>query len=330
VAEHCANDQHDPREYWPKGLRRSGGSCTFLAVHNLTTNQYERLRNLVRRSPAFIGMRVVVHDDWVEVVEPEELMLGLGPVFDAVADAPADQWPDLVDDCLNRILGALTGGEPELDGPIEQVLDRVYVRLRPVDGSPDGWWTYAREVAPGLLMVVALDHPDRIAILNDDQVQRHGLGRLVEAGLDNLCGQLPETYAVRDGVYILSGADYVGSTVLVMPWVVEAVTGAPDFPHGVLVAMPNHGTLVFHVLRDGAGARYALGEIARLAAESYEDTHGPGPLSPKVYWWRPGSGFLEPVAHHAGDGNGVIGEDLVTHYPADFADLLEELNQVRG
>lgn len=297
-------------------------------MHNLTTNQYERLRNLVRRSPAFIGMRVVVHDDWVEVVEPEELELGLGPVLDAVADAPVDQWPDLVDDCLERLLRALTGGSPELDGPTEQVLDRIYARLRPAKGHPDGWWTYARELAPGLLVVLALDHPDHITILNDDHVQRHGFDRLLDVGLDNLCGQLPETYAACDGVYLLSGSDHVGSTVLVMPWVVEAVTGAPDLPHGVLVAMPNRATLVFHVLRDGAGARYALGEIARLAAEYYEDT--PGPLSPKVYWWPPGSGVLEPVAHHAGDGDGVLGEDLVTHYPADFADLLEELDRVRG
>jgi hypothetical protein len=300
-------------------------------VSNLTTNQYERVRNLVRRSPAFIGMRVVVHDDRVEVVEPEQLVLGLGPVLDAVAGAPADQWPDLVDDCLKQILGVLTGGASELDGPTEQVLDRVYARLRPADGSPDGWWTYAREIAPGLLMVLALDHPDHVAILNDDQVQRHGFDRLLDAGMDNLCRQLPESYATADGVYILSGGAYVGSMVLVMPWVVEAITGVLDLPYGALVAMPNHGTLVFHVLRDGAGARYALGEIARVAAQCYEDTDGPGPLSPTVYWWRPGAGFLEPVAQQqSGDGNGVIGEDLVTDYSADFADMLDELEQVRG
>ncbi|WP_020669391.1 hypothetical protein [Amycolatopsis nigrescens] len=302
-------------------------------MHNLTTSQHDRLRNLIRRSPAFTGMRVVVHDDRVEVIEPEDLVLGLGPVLDAVLDAPMDQWADLVDDCLARLVGAVTGGSPELDGPTEQLLDRVYARLRPVEGSPTGWWNYANEVAPGLLVVLALDHPEHIAILNDRQVQRHGFDRLVDAGLNNLCGQLPEGYAVCDDVYILCGSDYVGSTVLVLPWVVEAVTGAPDLPHGALVAMPNHGTLIFHVLRDGQGARYALGEIARLAAEYHQDAPGaPGLLSPNVYWWQPGSQFLEPVAHHIGDGyhHGVIGEDLATHYSADFADLLDELDRVRG
>ncbi|MET0132368.1 MAG: hypothetical protein ABW215_02120 [Kibdelosporangium sp.] len=296
-------------------------------MYNLTTSQAERLRNLVRRSPAFIGMRVVVHQDRVEIVRPEQLVLGLGPVAEAVADAPADQWPDLVDDCLGRMLDALTSGGAELDGPTEQLLDRVYMRLRPVDGSPADWWSYAREIAPGLLGVLALDHPDRIAILNDDQVQRHGFDRLVEAGLNNLCGRLPESYATRDGVYILSGADWVGSTVLVMGWVIEAVTGVPDSPYGALVAMPNHDMLVFHVLRDGAGARYALGEIGRLAAENCENV--PNSLSPIVYWWRPEADFLQPVAHQDTGGHGVIGEDLVTDYPADFAYLLGELEHTQ-
>lgn len=312
------------RRISPNGPTGTCGSCSFLAVYNLTTPQSERLRNLIRRSPAFIGMRVELHEDRVEA---GEVVLGLGPVFDAVYDAPAELWPELVDGCLERMLGMVTGGTSELDGPIEHLLDRVYMRLRPVDGSPEGWWNYAREVAPGLLAVLALDYPDRIAILNDDQVNRHGLERLAEVGLDNLCGQLPDTYAASDGVYLISGDDYVGSTVLVMPWVVQAVTGSPDLLHGVLVAMPNHGTLIFHILNDAAGAQYAMGEIARLAAECHEDTPGgPGLLSPNVYWWRPGATFLEPVAHH-GDGNGVIGEDLVTYYSADFADMLEQLDR---
>lgn len=297
-------------------------------MYNLTTNQHERVRNLVRRSPAFIGMRVVVHDDRVEILEPEELDVGLGPVFEAVADAPSDRWPDLVDDCLERILGALTGGDPALGGPTEQLLDRVYVKLRPVDGSPTEWWTYAPRVAPDLLQVLALDYPDRIAILNDDQVERHGYDRLLDAGVDNLCRQLPDECVTHAGVFVLSGSEYVASTVLVLPGVVEAVTGSPDLPYGVLVAMPNDHVLVFHVLRDGAGARYALGEIARIAADYHEDS--PRALSRQVYWWYSGAASLEPVAHHVGDGNGVIGQDLATHYPADFASLLDELDRVPG
>ena len=299
-----------------------------MPVYNLTTSQHERLRNLVRRSPVFIGMRVVVRDDRVEVVEPEELEFTLYPVLEAVVDAPMDQWPSLVDDCLRRMLNALTGGSPELDGPTEQLLGRVYAKLRPVEGSPTEWWTYAREIAPDLLLVLALDHPDHIAILNDEQVNRHGFDRLLEAGMENLCGQLPNECVEHAGVFIVSGAEYVASTVLVVPWVVEAVTGDPDYRHGVLVAMPNDNVLVFHVVRDSAGTRYAMGEIARVAAEEYADS--PRPLSPNVYWWPAESGVLEPVAHYVGNANGVIGQDVATHYSAGFARVLDELDHVRG
>ncbi|MBP2325023.1 hypothetical protein JOF56_005408 [Kibdelosporangium banguiense] len=295
-------------------------------MDNLTAGQHERVRNLIRRSPAFIGRRVVVHEDRVQVLAPDELEIGLAPLLDAVTDAPPDQWPDLIDERLERIVSVLTGGAPELDGPTELLLDRIYVRLRPVEGSPVEWWTYAREIAPGLLVVFALDHPDLMSILNDAQVQRHGIDTLYDAGMDNLCGQLPDSYNVSDdGVYVLRGNDYTASLVLVMPWVVEATTGAPDFPYGVLVAMPNHGTLIFHIIRDAPGAQFAVGEIARLADAYYEEIPGgPALLTPAVHWWRPGAGFLEPIAH-AGPQNDVIGEDTVTYYPADFTELLTEL-----
>lgn len=294
-------------------------------MRSLTTSEHERLRNLVRRSPAFIGMRVMVHEDKVEVVAPEDLVFGLGPVVDAVVGAPTDQWPSLVDDCLERIIGLLTTSSPELDGPTEQVLDRVLARLRPADGSPVEWWTYAREVAPGLLVVLALDHPDHVAILNDGQVKRHGVDQLFEAGFTNLTGQLPDEFAAGDGLYFLSGGDFVASAVLIMPWVLEAV-GVPDHPYGVLVAMPDHNKLIFHVLRDGAGARYALAEIARLAADYHDES--PNPISPQVYWLAPDAGYLQPVARHTDAETGVIGQDLVTQYPPDFAALLDDLDRL--
>jgi hypothetical protein len=250
-------------------------------VRNLTTSQHERVRNLVRRSPVFTGMRIAIHDDRLEVLEPEDLVFGLGPVFDAVDGAPADQWPSLVDDYLGRMLDVLTGGTPELDGPFELLRDRVYAKIRPAEDRP----AYARDIAPGLVVTLALDHPDHITILNDEHVARHGFDRLFEIGMDNLYEQLPAEHATCDGVYVISGAEYTASTAMIIPGVVETVTGSDEFPHGVLLAMPNDHMLVFHVLRDGAGTRHAMGEIAQLAAEYYVDSDRP--LSPNVHWWQP-------------------------------------------
>ncbi len=294
----------------------------MLAVRNLTTSEEDRVRNLVRRSPAFIGMRVAVHAEHVEVLAPEELELGLGPVFNAVADAPPDQWPALVDDFLTGMLHRLTNGSPELDGPTDALLSRVYARLRPSIGSPTQWWRYAREVAPGLLMVFALDHPDHVAILNDDQVNRHGHDRLLTAGLENLCTQLPEQFSMSDEVYVVSGGDYVASTALVLPWVLEAATGLTDFPNGALVAMPDHTTLIFHPITTARGVHHALGEMTALTARCHDDAENP--LSPYVHWWYPSNGYLEAVAH-AADDQSPIGADVVTTYPPDFVMLLAEL-----
>ncbi|MGC7094453.1 hypothetical protein ACPZ19_07310 [Amycolatopsis lurida] len=296
-------------------------------METLTTTQIDRLRNLVRRSPVFSGMRVVLHDDHVEVLEPEELELSFAPVFDAVEGAPMSEWADLVDDRLERMLKAVTGGSPELDGPTGELLDRIYARVRPIEGSPVEWWNYAPEIAPGLLLVLALDHPDHIAILNDEQVRRHDFDRLAQAGMRNLCGQLPDRYATSGEVHLFQGNDYVASTVLVMPYVVEAVTGVPDCPYGTLVAMPNHGTMLFHVLHDATAARTAMREIAEVAAEEYDASQqsGPAPVSRQVYWWSPEAGYLAPVAYLADESTGVIGDNLVTDFSPEFLDMLDAL-----
>jgi hypothetical protein len=293
-------------------------------VYNLTTNQHERLRNLVRRSPVFIGMRVVVHDDWAEVVS-EELEFGLGPVFNAVAGAPMDEWPKLVDDCLEEIYNALTGKQADLDGPTEPLLSRMYVKLRPFVDDARTMWPYALEVAPDLLLVLALDYPNHIALLNGDRVRQHGFDRLLEAGINNMYEQVPNECVTHAGIFIIEGSDYLASTVSVLPWLVETITGDPDVSHGVLVAVPNDNTLVFHALKDGAGAGYAVGEIARVAAECYEDSQRP--LSRNVYWWSPETGYLEPVAHHVGAESGVIGQDLATHYSPGYAQALDTLGR---
>ncbi|MBN6042108.1 hypothetical protein [Amycolatopsis sp. 195334CR] len=296
-------------------------------MDNLTTTQIDRLHNLIRRSPVFSGMRVALHHDHVEVLEPEQLELSFAPVFDAVEGAPMSEWADLVDDRLERMIKAVTGGSPELDGPTEDLLGRIYARVRPIEGSPVEWWKYAPEIAPGLLLVLALDHPDRIAILNDEQIARHDFDRLAQAGMENLCGQLPDRYATSGEVHLFQGNDYVASTVLVMPYVVEAVTGSPDCPFGTLVAMPNHGTMLFHVLHEANAARAAMREIAEVAAEEYEASQrsGPAPVSRQVYWWSPEAGYLVPVAHLADGGTGVIGDDLVTDFSPEFLDLLDSL-----
>lgn len=285
-------------------------------MHLLTTAQQDRLRHLARRSPAFTGMRVVVHDDHVEVTDPEPLELGFESLSAALADAPAGQWPDLVDEHFRRAIALATGDTSDLEGPTEVVLQRTYVRLATSDSGVSEVASYADEIAPGLLRVLAFDRPDAIVIMKDEDVRRHGFDRLYDTGLENLSRELPEKYLEADGVYHLQGSDYVGSLVLLVPWVIEVVTGVADTPHGALVAMPARDQFIFHVIRDRdtAGVLAALDEVGRLAADCYANSAHQ--LSSLVYWWRPMPvGGLEAVGHH--DGIGVV-----TDYSDDFEDVL--------
>ncbi|HEX2132901.1 MAG TPA: hypothetical protein VHH15_15235 [Actinophytocola sp.] len=288
-------------------------------MHQLTTPQRERLHRLVRRSPVFIGMRVEFHDDRVEVIHPEPVTLGFESLSALVAGTPADQWPDVVDGYLERGYVLATSEPPELDGPTEAVLERTYLRLMSTEYDEVTFPSYAEELVPGLARVFAFDLPDAILTMDDDRVHRHGFERLFDAGAENLCRELPDRYAENDGVVVLQGSDYVGSLVLVLPWVVEALTGDTALPHGALVAMPARDTLALHIVRDRAQVLRALEEMAALAAEWYAaSTHG---LSPRVYWCRTEPvGRIETIAHH--DGRGVV-----TYHSEDFANTLYEVDR---
>ncbi|GAB3436563.1 DUF1444 domain-containing protein [Actinophytocola sediminis] len=288
-------------------------------MDQLTAPQQERLRRLVRRSPAFIGMRIEVQEDHVEVLHPEQLVLGFGSLSLLVADAPEGQWPEVVDQYLERILALGATEPPELSGPTEELLGRIYVRLMEHPGPTYQLPDYVEELVPGLVTQFAFDLPDAIMNLTDEHVARHGFDRLYEAGMENLCRELPERYLEGDDVYVLQGSEYVGSLVLVIPWVIEALTGLTEVPNGALVAMPARDQLIFHVIRDREQTTRAVAEIGRIAGEWYAEN--PFGISPRVYWWRPlPVGGLESVAHHDGD-------DVITYYSSEFADTLYEVDR---
>jgi hypothetical protein len=265
-------------------------------------------------------MRIVVHDDHVEVTHPESLVLGFEALSATLAGAPAGQWPELVDEHFRRIIALGTADRSDVEGPTEAVLQRTYLYLIPSDSEAAEAASYAGEITPGVLQVFAFDRSDSVVIMTDEDVRRHGYDALYDAGGMNMARQLPDRYFETDGVYYLRGSDFVASLVLVMPWVVETLTGVADTPHGALVAMPARDQLIFHVIRDRdtAGVLAALDEVGRLAAECYANSAYQ--ISSRVYWWRPTPvGALETVGHHNGVG-------VVTYYSESFEDVLFTVN----
>jgi hypothetical protein len=253
----------------------------------LTVAGAQRLRDLVRASMAGAGYEVTVYAGHVEDADGRQF--GLGTLARRLADPglPARRWPRLVDDHLRRLLAAVDGPDV-FDVPTDDLLDRTYLRLYEADALPedDRWRTYAREPIPGVLELLALDLPDLVATFNDEQVARHGLARLREAGIRNLQREVAEDRVTHQGVEILVGSMYLASTALVLPEVLLRTTGEASLPNGVLVAVPFRHQLLYHVPRD-EGVVEALNTMAALASAGYEKEVGP--ISPHVFWWRDGA-----------------------------------------
>jgi hypothetical protein len=279
----------------------------------LAVSEAQRLRDLVRTGMAGAGYEVTVYAGHVEDADGRHF--GLASLARRLADPalPARHWPRIVDDHLRRLLATVDGPDV-FDVPTEDLLDRTYLRLYEADALPDApWWSYAREPIPGVLEMLALDLPDSVATFNDEQVTRHGLARLREAGLHNLRRETAEDRATYQGVEILVGSMYLASTALVLREVLLRTTGEASLPNGVLVAVPFRHQLLYHVPRD-EGVVEALNTMAALAAAGYEKELGP--ISPHVYWWRDGE--FHQVTHREDGG-------IAIRVEGDFAELFSRL-----
>lgn len=149
---------------------------------------------------------------------------------------------------------------------------------------------HAREVAEGLRLALALDGPDSVRLLTEEDVARAGADALWGAAQRALIRAPMRHEEVRlDGhpvLYSVYGdAHSVATKAVVLPEVVAEVTGRRMPDAGALVAVPTRHLLAFHPIVDGSAAD-ALNDLATYAARAHDE--GPGPLSPRVYWWHDG------------------------------------------
>lgn len=251
----------------------------------LTLGQELRLRHLIRNSAALAGVehrldahRLVVTRDGREVWVP------LAALTVAVAEKTPTEWQDTVEECLRGQLAA----KPESDivgRPIEEIRDGIFPRLlRVVDTES---LAYAVPVLPGLARVIVLAEPHLVTILDDEQVARYDLARLIEVANANLRRKLTEmlikieTYG---GSYIVTGDGHTATMALELNALVERVIGEP-LASAAAVAVPCENTLVFHVPEDIHGLPAAFEQVARLARPLHDASHQP--LSPETHRWAP-------------------------------------------
>jgi hypothetical protein len=256
-------------------------------ISALTTEQAEYLRELVRRYHSGHGTTVTVAGATVQAPQGTRSLHNLAE-FCRRAD-PGD-WPRLVERHFSALDGA---ADATADSP-GQMLDRTYLRLVPEDAIPPEAapsFRYARHVAPGLLETLAWDLPDAVRLLDDRAVTRVGLEALRDAGRANLVEEPVEydTWRTESGavLHAVSGESmFVASKALVLDDLARAVTGRELPEDGALFTVPSRHHLVFHPLADQHVVS-AVNDLAAFGLGAYNDN--PGPLSPRLYWWRKGA-----------------------------------------
>lgn len=280
-------------------------------MRNLTMSQLQRLRGLIRKTPALSGVEYALRPHHVEVTAPRQLALPLETLARQLAPEPVERWPAIVDEYFRRAVAAMLDPEPA-DGPL--AIDRLLPRIWPAD-DPVARNSYARPLAPGLVEVLALDHPDHISVLSDTFVNEHGLGLLRGAATRNLLARRQKVEAYRhEDTWIVSGDDHTAAGLLILPRFITAVLGERDLSGGVVVAVPTQSTVVFHVPGD---PEVAVKHVKHFAKLLHDDIHHP--ISPEAFWWRDG------VLTLAGDDDLLATLYRLSDAPHEFARPIEEV-----
>ncbi len=176
----------------------------------------------------------------------------------------------------------------------EELLSGVHARLLPAGSiTPEiaGALTYARRISDDLVFAYALDRPADIRILTDPDVAHVDPEELGRAAYENLM-RVPVTHEEipHEGTVLHSlhgDSHFVASKALYLAAAVHRATGA-SLPHeGALVVMPSRHNLVYHPIADGTVVD-AVNALASYGLGAYEDSHGRGALSPRLYWWHRG------------------------------------------
>ncbi len=269
----------------------------------LSLDEGVRLRALVRQVFAEHGLEVTVHDG--HVADSAGRTFGLHNVAAKCHPELTSErgWHRIVTEHVATVLRAMSDGSGIDSLSREEVLSRVYVRVvgRCTLPSMDGL-SYARQLSDHVVEVLALDCPEAVATLGDEDVNRFGLGDLRAAGVENLLSEPYDEHEAFDVggalVHLVAGNSlYTGSKLLVLRDLIRRTVGDVECPHGVVVAVPNRHFVLFHIIETGAVVA-AINAIARFAVDAFGE--GVSPISPEVYWWR--GGRIEPLSYVDADG----------------------------
>ncbi|HSE10804.1 MAG TPA: hypothetical protein VLB29_19225 [Nocardioidaceae bacterium] len=259
----------------------------------LTAQQGARFRELARATFAEAGVEVIPHAQHLEASDGRQF--GLWNLAAQCAQAPRGerQWREIVSAHVATTLRGIEG-PAVADLSDDEVLANVYLRVMGHTTLPPDWrqwYSYARPLAGDLIELLALDLPDTVTLLGDEDVTRIGEERLREAGRRNLLRSPVESYEVAGepgagALHLVEGESFfTASKLLELGHLLQATWGKRDLPYGVVVSVPIRHMVAFHPI-EGVDVLDAVQRLTGLTASMFNDT--PGGVSPFVYWWRDG------------------------------------------
>ncbi|HEY8482443.1 MAG TPA: hypothetical protein VIL71_21665 [Spirillospora sp.] len=207
----------------------------------------------------------------------------------ARADLPAlaAQYADQAVRAFQRHHGAVPGSRPG-GGRALLAAGNLRVRLYPESAldEPMRAALVTRSLAPGLLQAVVVDHPDSMTLLNradlGDVSESEAFGEALTRSINDE-PHFVETSELN-GVKITHIGEqhrYIGAHVHVLTRYFPG-----PLPFGALVAFPLPEYLMVHEIGNDKHLVIAVTTFQDLAARLAET--GEKPISPQVYWWRPG------------------------------------------
>lgn len=268
------------------------------------------LTALVLAALAERGVSATVREPHL-IVDTEGRMFGLSNLEDRLSAVPRSDWPAEA----QRFVGiVLEGMRAKPRQSVSELGESLLLRIvHPDLGHGESNEQVAKNghaLAAGLVVLPAVDHPDRVETLTDlsplggwEAVWPAGIANLLRLPTPNhqVVGEAGEPDRL---VHLLISDDFFGaSRLLVLEQVLSRVLGTPiTAPHGTLIAVPNRHVLAVHVL-SGAGLVAAMNELTRIAVQPVQGFGAP--LSTNVYYRSP-NGTLQQVASHDGQGRTII------------------------
>ncbi|MGW6278279.1 hypothetical protein [Kribbella sp. NPDC055071] len=167
--------------------------------------------------------------------------------------------------------------------------ENLRLRVYREDAFPAEVWPHllTRPLAPGLVQAVVRDFPDKLMPVNridlDGADENVVFGRAAALSLGEE-SYVQEQEAMALPMRVIGGTHrYVGSHLQVLRRYVDPATA----PYGALIALPLPEYVFIHVISPETHVILAIDSLQSVSQEFFGG--GDHPITPQVYWWRPGA-----------------------------------------